>query len=120
MRRLALAALLLCLCRPALADGGFLSGIGDLPLMAGLAEDVESAMVFDSPEGRIAQFKAAGSPSPEQVLKFYADSLPELGWKALGAGRFGRETEQLRLIVKPGAKGGSEVRFELTPLPIKK
>lgn len=115
MKRMALLAVLLCASQSASAGEAFLSGIADLPLMPGLVEDVDAAMVFESPEGRIAQFKASGSPLADQVKRFYAESLPELGWTAQGKDRFRREAEELRLIVKPNGKKGSDVRFELAP-----
>jgi hypothetical protein len=116
MKTFALLVVLLALAFPARAGDGFLSGQTDLPLMPGLVEVAETAMVFDSAEGRLAQFAARGSVPADQIKRFYTETLPELGWVSQGQGRFVREKEQLRLIVKTTPKGGSEARFELAPL----
>ncbi|CAA6604155.1 exported hypothetical protein [Rhodospirillaceae bacterium LM-1] len=119
MKWLAAPALLLILSAQALAEGGFLSGISDLPLMQGLSEDAQAALVFETPEGRIAQFAAKGQVSQDDIRRFYGETLPELGWTPKGQGRFWREKEELRLIVKSLPAGGSEARFELTPIKSK-
>ncbi|MDK9722883.1 MAG: hypothetical protein OEL53_17055 [Rhodospirillales bacterium] len=119
MRKFAFLAVCLLFSAQALAEGGFLSGLSDLPLMQGLTEDATAALLFDSSEGRIAQFKAKGPIAAEQVQRFYADTLPELGWTPTGPGRFQREKEQLRLTVKPVRGGGSETIFDLVPVKTK-
>jgi len=97
------------------ADGaGFVKGIDDLPLMAGLVEEPGSALVFDSPSGRIVETEAAGAVSRAEVLAFYAATLPELGWRRQGETAFARERETLRLEIAETA-GGVVVRFVLAP-----
>lgn len=97
------------------ADGiGFVSGIDDLPLMEGLAEEPGSAMIFDSPSGRIVQTEASGAVSGAEVLAFYAATLPELGWRRLGETAFVRQHETLDLEIAEKA-GGVVVRFVLSP-----
>lgn len=119
MKKLIFLTLFLLFSAPALAEGGFLSGSGDLPLMQGLTEDSNAALLFDSSQGRIAQFKAKGPVAAPQVQRFYADTLPELGWTPMGQGRFQRESEQLRLTVKPVRGGGSETIFDIAPVKTK-
>jgi len=93
---------------------GFVSGIEDLPLMQGL-EETEGGMVFDSPAGRIVEAVAVGKVSREDVLDFYIETLPQLGWTPAGQGVFRREGEVLR-IEFPGRDGsGTTVRFALSP-----
>ena len=102
----------------ATAAEGFLSVIDDLPLMAGLVEVKGSALVFSTPQGRIAEVSATGTSGdaaqPKNVVAFYARTLPQLGWKATGASNWVREGERLRLavIVK---KDTLTVQFSLTP-----
>ncbi|MBF0166772.1 MAG: hypothetical protein HQL45_04000 [Alphaproteobacteria bacterium] len=110
-----LLALILSLAQPALAESGFLSGSGDLPLMPGLLEDQKAAVIFDTPEGRIAHFAAQGAALPAEVKRFYEEALPELGWTSTGPNRFKREGEILQLTIKKDGKKGLEVRFDLTP-----
>ncbi|MFN4164898.1 MAG: hypothetical protein ACK4FJ_11020 [Ferrovibrio sp.] len=82
--------------------------------MPGLAESPDAATVFDKPSGRIAHTEAKGKVSVAAVRKFYADTLPQLGWQNIGPEHYRRETEQLRLSVT-GRDGALTVRFELLP-----
>ena len=98
----------------------FLSGVDDLPLMAGLVEDVDSGVVFDTPTGRIVEAYARGRVEPARVLAFYTETLPQLGWRRLQAGYFRRDLEELRIeFAAPGAapalRGEISVRFALSP-----
>lgn len=93
----------------------FVSVIEDLPLMPGLSEAADSAMSFDSASGRIAEATAGGAVDAAAVQAFYGDTLPQLGWRPLGPGEYGRGDEQLRLIVETLADGAVEVHFELRP-----
>lgn len=96
------------------AAAGFLSIAEDVPLMPGLAESPDAATVFDKPSGRIAHTEAKGKVSAAAVRKFYADTLPQLGWQNIGPEHYRREMEQLRLSVT-GRDGALTVRFELLP-----
>jgi len=100
---------------PGQAGPAFLSVIDDVPLMPGLTERPDAAVVFDKPEGRIVEAEATGRLARAEVLKFYAASLPQLGWRARGEGRFLREREELALSITSGAGGGVTVRFTLSP-----
>jgi hypothetical protein len=110
-----LAALLLltALAAPANAQGAFVAGIEDLPLMPGLAAQGE-ASVFDAPQGRVVDATAQGAPSRAAVLDFYARTLPQLGWRSEGEGRFAREGERL-VLEFPASQGATLVRFFLRP-----
>lgn len=94
--------------------GGFVAGVDDLPLMAGLAEDPEAGIVFDKPSGRIVEAYASGQIAPEAVVRFYEETLPQLGWEQLGALAFTREGEVLRITLTR-EDGGVRVRFFLLP-----
>ena len=93
----------------------FLSVIEDVPLMPGLTERADAAVLFDKPEGRIVEAEATGRLVRAEVLKFYAASLPQLGWRARGEGRFLRDREELALSFASGAGGVVTVRFTLSP-----
>ena len=92
----------------------FVSGIDDLPLMAGLSETAGSALVFDSPAGRIVEAEATGAVLRGDVLRFYGATLPELGWNRDGEMTFSRQRETLRLEItdQPGVIA---VKFILAP-----
>ncbi len=139
--RAALAALLLA--GPAIAglagyplpagateSSRFVTGLGDVPVMPGLTPAEEEPLVFDKPDGRIAQTVMRGSVDRKAILSFYNQTMPQLGWKrgpdgsgpnGKGAAtRFTREGEELRLeFVDTGrttAKAGvTTVRFSLLP-----
>lgn len=96
------------------AAAGFLSIAEDVPLMPGLAENADAAAVFDKPSGRIANAEAKGAVSASAVRRFYAATLPQLGWQALGTEQYRRERERLRLSFA-GHDGALTVRFELLP-----
>jgi hypothetical protein len=97
---------------------GFVSGMEDLPLTPGLVGIQEEGMVFDAPTGRIVEAYAGGTLTKEQVLGFYRETLPQLGWRLVNEKRFVREEEVLRIeFIKQEAKTPAiiKVRFSLSP-----
>ena len=96
------------------SPAGFLSNLDDIPLMQGLIERKDLAISFDKAEGRIVEAQAEGRLAVEAVTKFYAATLPQLGWLAQGNNRFMREGEELRLSMTR-ANQILVVRFALSP-----
>jgi hypothetical protein len=101
---------------PAAASSGpaFLTTIADMPLMPGLKEVTSAGVSFDKPQGRIVEASARGRISPTKLRAFYDATLPQLGWRVQGDGRYRREGEVLRISLR---RTGAilEVRFSLTP-----
>ena len=95
-------------------EGGFVAEVADLPLMPGLVEVADAGVVFDKPDGRIVEAYAEGAVERAAVLAFYGGTLPQLGWRQTGTGRFRREGENLALDFLDGG-GPLIVRFTLTP-----
>ncbi|HZS82792.1 MAG TPA: hypothetical protein VFA50_07960 [Stellaceae bacterium] len=95
-------------------ETGFVAGTEDVPLMAGLHNIEEALLVFDKPEGRIVEAEARGRVKRAAVEKFYAATLPELGWTADGRDAWRREGEGLRIEFK-GRDGDLRVGFTLSP-----
>lgn len=95
----------------------FVSGIEDLPLMAGLAETEEGSLVFESPGGRYVEVYAVGTVASAEVGAFYGQSLPQLGWHQTGPKRFRRDDEILAIEYLDGDEGSGvlTVRFALFP-----
>lgn len=101
------------------ADPAFVAGIDELPLMPGLDELEESAVDFETPEGRIVVAFATGDLATDAVGAFYAATLPAFGWRQDGPTLFRREGEDLTLEFPkderpPGARG-VVVKFSLRP-----
>jgi hypothetical protein len=92
----------------------FLSNLDDIPLMPGLTERKDLAVSFDKPEGRIVEAYAEGRLTAAAVSKFYASTLPQLGWRDQGNNRFAREGEELILNFTTAAKKLT-VQFSLSP-----
>jgi len=100
----------------ATAQGLFLSGIDDLPLMDGLNEVEGGTMLFDSPSGRIVEALSTGKVTRKRVIRFYSETLPQLGWLETAPGHFTREDEVLK-IEFPTAPAGMTINvlFMLSP-----
>lgn len=122
MARLALAlclAFLLAFPGPgARADGTrFLSGLEDLPLMPGLEELPGEMVAFDTPGGRLVEAKAVGEVRVQAVEAFYDETLPQLGWSAVGPRQYLREGEYLHIEFSDEDGGALGVLFSLSPEP---
>jgi len=113
-----LFAIFCLMLAPLVAGAGeaFLTSIEDVPLPPGLTESANGGVVFDSPSGRIVEAAATGALAADQVAKFYAETLPQLGWQDSGKLTFKRDNETLRITVEPGRKSAPlTVRFNLAP-----
>lgn len=102
---------------PAGTETSFFRSLDDIPLMPGLKEIEDDSVMFDKPEGRIAE-AAARAETPvgaETVRAFYEDALPQLGWEKAEDGGFVRQRERLVMTVAPGAEGRPTVRFAVEP-----
>lgn len=98
---------------PARAQG-FLGAYEDLPLAPGLTEDANAGVVFDSPGGRIVEAYATGAVKAAEVLRFYAATLPQLGWTRETDTVYRREAEVLRL--DPATHGKTlTLRYAISP-----
>lgn len=103
---------------PSYAQGApsqFFETLYDVPVMPGMIELPEKALVFDKPSGRVAQAGAAAKSVPrEAITAFYAETLPQLGWASTGPNSYVREGE--KLVVSVGyAAGYQVVDFTLSP-----
>jgi hypothetical protein len=92
----------------------FVAGTEDIPLMVGLRNVKDGLVVFDKPEGRIVEVETHGRVTRAAVEKFYAATLPQLGWVADGEHEWHREAEGLRLDFK-GRDGDLRVDVILSP-----
>ncbi len=112
----ALAALLLGLLGPlaATAENRFVADLAELPLMPGLQEQTERRLVYEKPTGRIVKAVARGDVSLTDILAFYVETLPQLGWRMRAPDDYRREGEIL-LITITGSGPETRVRFRISP-----
>lgn len=96
----------------------FFRDLGDIPLMPGLEEIESESILFDKPEGRVAWAVAvsAADGDPAALAKFYADTLPQLGWRAAGPGVFTRQGERLNVTART-VVGKLYLTLSLAPAP---
>lgn len=98
----------------AVESAAYVPGTEDVPLMPGLAPAPDGMLVFDQPQGRIVEVTTSGPLRRRDVLSFYHESLPELGWAAHGKHDFERAGERLSLDIA-GRDGHLTVAFSLVP-----
>ena len=99
-----------------IAQGSFSDAIDDLPLMDGLIESASETVVFDSSSGRIIKALSTGNVTRQQVMSFYRETLPQLGWKEISVGHFLREEEVLKIeFLNPKKEKILNVLFMLSP-----
>lgn len=110
----AAAGLFLSPC--ALAADAYFEALYDVPIMAGLEEVKEQAMLFDKPGGRIASVVAVSKTvGSADIQGFYDQSLPQLGWKKTSQNQYvrGEDLLVLELVRRPPV---TIVHFTLSPL----
>lgn len=95
----------------------FFVGFEDMPLMSGLTQIIDAGVVFDAPQGKIAEAYAQSSNvSEKELFVFYSHALAQLGWeKSKTALSFTREGESL-LIDVIEKKPLLIVRFKISPI----
>tara|TARA_B100000676_G_scaffold311915_1_gene383754 strand:- start:8637 stop:9038 length:402 start_codon:yes stop_codon:yes gene_type:complete len=107
----------ICNVNPASTES-FFSTIDDLPMMKGLEELKDSAVMFSTLKGRIFEIAANGKLgekiSKRKVILFYAQTLPQLGWRSTGLNTWFREGERLQLKISIN-KGILTTHFSLMP-----
>jgi hypothetical protein len=113
--RILLILLAFLVVSPAFAATSYFSALPELPLPPQMMEDQGSAVRFDQPEGRVIVLQASGTAQPSGINDFYLKTLPALGWKNEGNGRFTRTKEALILDVKPLDKTHNRLNILLKP-----
>ena len=89
------------------------SWVGDVPIMADLSVEPALGFAFDSPNGRIVMIFASSKAKAVDILGFYNDSLPAIGWVG-GDGIWRRGLETL-VISEINTKAGQLWRLMLRP-----
>lgn len=96
------------------AQGGFVIGFSDLPLMEGMTEIPDTDVAFDTTQGRIVIAFARSAVAPDTIRAFYRTALAQLGWRETGTDTFTREGEVLNFDYLVDATD-TIVRFSLLP-----
>ena len=87
--------------------------------MPGLKIQKQTALIFDTPSGRIVEVAADGKISLLKMREFYADTLPQLGWRDREKNIFSRDKEILSINFSIIENGNTQIKFSITPEPIK-
>lgn len=78
----------------------YFEALYDVPVMPGLEELPDQALLFDKPDGRIASVVAASKTLKEaDIRRFYEDTLSQMGWKKNKPNQYLRGSDQLSLEV---------------------
>ncbi|MBT5429767.1 MAG: hypothetical protein HOK89_07585 [Rhodospirillaceae bacterium] len=101
------------------SQSAFISILNDVPLMSGLKIQKQTALIFDTPSGRIVEVAAVGKIPLLKVREFYADTLPQLGWRDVGKNIFSRDKEILSINLSIIVNRNTQIKFSITPEPIK-
>jgi hypothetical protein len=91
----------------------YLSAVDDLPLAQGLTEQKDKTTVFDAPVGKLITAYATGKVKAADVVDFYDNTLPQLGWEKTASGTYHRKAETLKIDVL-GGQGGDPVNVSYT------
>ena len=87
--------------------------VGDVPIMADLSVEPALGFAFDSPNGRIVMIFASSTAKAADILGFYNDSLPAIGWVG-GDGTWRRGLETL-VISEVSTAAGQLWRLMVRP-----
>lgn len=96
-------------------QGDFFEALYDVPVMPGLEELHDQALLFDKPDGRIASVMAASRQlSAAQISSFYGETLPQMGWEKTAENQYVRGGDRLSfdIVKKPPL---TIVHFTLEP-----
>ena len=78
--------------------------VGDLPIMPALSVEPALGFAFDSPNGRIVMIFASSAATAPDIMRFYNESLPAIGWTG-GDGSWRRGSEVLLISEVTTAAG---------------
>ena len=95
----------------------FFSQIEDLPIAPGMEEVGPAGLFFQSASGRIVVAVARGEEKISVIRRFYAKSLPPLGWHFVQTGIYRRNSEMLKIRFQ---QASGKVSIYLHIVPIKK
>ena len=90
----------------------FLPGTEDIPQMEGLKK-VEETASFDNPSERMVLIGAETIATKEEILKFYKQTLINLGWREVSFDTFERGTDTFSIEIIP-LVDKNQIQFRLS------
>ena len=108
------AVAVFCILTPAKAvQSQQYSWVGDVPIMADLSVEPALGFAFDSPNGRIVMIFASSSVKAADIMQFYNDSLPSIGW--VGSNGIWRRGSETLVISEVSTAAGRLWRLMVRP-----
>jgi hypothetical protein len=97
----------------------FLSGGEDIPIMAEMKKiSDESSIGYDSKNGSVASSSYITALNQEEIIKFYNQTLPQLGWQLVNQAKtvlnFRREKQRLAIEFVSSSDAKNVVVFLVT------
>lgn len=86
-------------------DAPQIQWVGDLPISPALKIEPGLGFAFDSPEGRVVMIYLSGEISADEIMAYYRQALPPLGWNETAEMRWAREGEAL--LIHPTTAAGT-------------
>lgn len=92
----------------------FLAGTSDIPLMNGVDISPVEQMDFDTPMGQIITLEGVSkNHTGSEILSFYENVLPQMGWKESEKGVFLRQEDIFNIVILKNKKP-AKVRFDIS------
>lgn len=93
----------------------FVQGSEDIPLLEEMEKVFDESLGFDSSSGSIMSSTYETKNNLEEVMKFYSETLPQMGWKSSKKKGskfcFKRENEELEIETVKEGGGKNLVKF---------
>ncbi len=98
---------------PVIAKDSFLTNTSDIPLIKGMKISTTEQMDFDTPTGQVLSLDGfIKNKTGDEVLLFYDNILPQMGWKKIEKGSFVRQNDTLNIVILKNKKP-AKIRFEI-------
>lgn len=93
---------------------GFLSGTTDIPVPPNLYIESNDNLDFDTPAGQIISLVGTSTKScKEDIVSFYQNTLPKMGWVEIKEGVFKRNKDVFSITILKKEKP-LKVRFDIS------
>lgn len=94
----------------------YVPGTEDVPLYTGFLPVNKNNLAYDSEGGRLVDATYfSKNANAAEVKKFYAETLPELGWKSKKPYEYTRDGESMKVVVTE-KNGTAFIKFVIKPL----